>query len=94
MVTEADVRLPGGAADVAAIADALGIGRFAVLGHSGGGPHALACAALLPERVIAAVSVSGPAPFDAAGLDWFAGWSPSPARGHGGSGPRPSAFRC
>jgi pimeloyl-ACP methyl ester carboxylesterase len=64
------------AADVAAIADALGIGRFAVLGHSGGGPHALACAALLPERVIAAVSVSGPAPVDADGLDWFAGWSP------------------
>jgi pimeloyl-ACP methyl ester carboxylesterase len=64
------------AADVAAIADALGIGRFAVLGHSGGGPHALACAALLPERVIAAVSVSAPAPFDADGLDWFAGWSP------------------
>ena len=61
---------------MAAIADALGIGRFAVLGHSGGGPHALACAALLPERVIAAVSVSGPAPFDADGLDWFAGWSP------------------
>jgi len=64
------------AADVAAIADALGIGRFAVLGHSGGGPHALACAALLPERVIAAVSGSAPAPLDAAGLDWFAGWSP------------------
>jgi pimeloyl-ACP methyl ester carboxylesterase len=64
------------AADVAAIADALGIGQFAVLGHSGGGPHALACAALLPERVVAAVSVSGPAPFDADGLDWFAGWSP------------------
>ena len=64
------------AADVAAIADALGIGRFAVLGHSGGGPHALACAALLPERVIAAVSVSAPAPFDADGLDWFAGSSP------------------
>src|SRR5579863_7462123 len=64
------------AADVAAVAEALGIGRFAVLGHSGGGPHALACAALLPERVIAAVSVSAPAPFDADGLDWFAGWSP------------------
>jgi pimeloyl-ACP methyl ester carboxylesterase len=64
------------AADVAAIADALGIGRFAVLGHSGGGPHALACAAMLPERVIAAVSVSAPAPLDADGLDWFAGWSP------------------
>jgi pimeloyl-ACP methyl ester carboxylesterase len=64
------------AADVAAIADALGIGRFAVLGHSGGGPHALACAALLPERVIAAVSMSAPAPSDADGLNWFAGWSP------------------
>jgi pimeloyl-ACP methyl ester carboxylesterase len=64
------------AADVAAIADALGIGRFAVLGHSGGGPHALACAALLPERVIAAASVSAPAPLDSGGLDWFAGWSP------------------
>ncbi len=62
--------------DVAAVADALGIDRFAVLGHSGGGPHALACATLLPERVVAAVSVSGPAPYDAAGLDWFAGWSP------------------
>jgi pimeloyl-ACP methyl ester carboxylesterase len=67
------------AADVAAIADALGIGRFAVLGHSGGGPHALACAALLPERVIAAVSVSAPAPVDANGLDWFAGWPPGVA---------------
>jgi pimeloyl-ACP methyl ester carboxylesterase len=65
------------AADVAAIADALGIGRFTALGHSGGGPHALACAALLPERVIAVVSVSAPAPADAKGLDWFAGWSPS-----------------
>jgi len=64
------------AADVAAVADALGIGRFAVLGHSGGGPHALACAALLPDRVIATVSVSAPAPFGADGLDWFAGWSP------------------
>jgi pimeloyl-ACP methyl ester carboxylesterase len=61
---------------VAAVADALGLDRFAVLGHSGGGPHALACAALLPERVAAAVSLSAPAPFDAAGLDWFAGWSP------------------
>jgi pimeloyl-ACP methyl ester carboxylesterase len=63
-------------ADVAAVADALGLDRFYVLGHSGGGPHALACAARLPERVIAAASLSAPAPFDADGLDWFAGWSP------------------
>jgi pimeloyl-ACP methyl ester carboxylesterase len=64
------------AADVAAIADALGIGRFAVMGSSGGGPHALACAALLPDRVLSVVSVSGLAPFDAGGLDWFAGMAP------------------
>lgn len=50
------------AADVTRIADALGIGRFALMGHSGGGTHALACAALLPERVLGTVSVAGPAP--------------------------------
>ena len=61
------------AADVATIADALGIGQFAVMGHSGGGPHALACGALLSERVLGAVCISGLAPFDAEGLDWFAG---------------------
>jgi pimeloyl-ACP methyl ester carboxylesterase len=70
------------AADVAAIADALGIGRFTVLGHSGGGPHALACAALLPDRVIAAVSGAAPAPYDAESLDWFAGWAPGLAAEH------------
>ena len=61
------------AADVASIADALGIGQFSVMGHSGGGPHALACAALLPGRVLAAVAGSSLAPFGADGLDWFAG---------------------
>ena len=61
------------AADAAAVADALEADRFAVVGHSGGGPHALACAALLPDRVVAAVCVSGLAPRDAAGLDWYAG---------------------
>ena len=63
--------------DVARIADQLGVDRFAVMGHSGGGPHALACAALLPRRVIAAVSVAGLAPFGAAGLDWYDGMGPS-----------------
>ena len=51
------------AADVASIADTLGIGQFAVMGHSGGGPHALACAALLPGRVQATIAASGTAPF-------------------------------
>lgn len=50
------------AGDVAAVADARGLGSFAVLGHSGGGPHALAAAALLGGRVTAAVSISGLAP--------------------------------
>jgi pimeloyl-ACP methyl ester carboxylesterase len=73
-------RLPGrseasAVADIAAVADALGIDRFAVLGHSGGGPPALACGALLPERVLAVVSGASPAPFDAEGLDWLAGFA-------------------
>lgn len=65
------------ASDVAALVDALGIDRFAVMGHSGGGPHALASGALLPERVLAVVSIAGLAPFEAEGLDWFAGMAPS-----------------
>src|SRR5437660_2335451 len=64
------------AADVAAILDALGAGTFVTLGWSGGGPHALACAALLPDRCVAAASVAGVAPFTAPGLDWTAGMSP------------------
>jgi hypothetical protein len=43
------------------------------MGHSGGSPHALACGALLPERVLSVVCVAGLAPFHAEGLDWFAG---------------------
>jgi len=65
------------AADVSSIADALGIDQFAVMGHSGGGPHAVACGALLPERVLGLVIVAGLAPFGAGGLDWFAGMAAS-----------------
>jgi len=57
----------------AAVADALDLERFAVMGHSGGGPHALACAALLPDRVLAAVAVASLAPYDAEGLDYTDG---------------------
>ncbi len=59
--------------DVAAIADALGIERFAVTGGSGGAPHALACAALRGDRVVRCLASVCPAPVDAAGLDWTAG---------------------
>lgn len=65
--------LASAATYVSSIADALGIDRFAVMGHSGGGSHALACGALLPERVLGVVSVAGLAPFGADGLDWFGG---------------------
>jgi pimeloyl-ACP methyl ester carboxylesterase len=63
----------GVAADVAALLDGLGLDRFVTVGWSGGGPHALACAALLPRRCRAATTIAGVAPYDAAGLDWFAG---------------------
>jgi pimeloyl-ACP methyl ester carboxylesterase len=52
--------------DIAALADALGIGRFAVKGTSGGGPHSLACAAELGDRVVACVAASSAAPIEAA----------------------------
>jgi pimeloyl-ACP methyl ester carboxylesterase len=61
------------AADVAAILDTLGVERFATYGGSGGGPHALACAALLPDRCAAAATLAGVGPADAPDLDWLAG---------------------
>nr|WP_239134794.1 alpha/beta hydrolase [Streptomyces sp. SID12488] len=78
-------RMPGrtvsaAADDVRVIADALGIGRFAVVGRSGGAPHALACAALLPERTTRAAALVGLAPQDAPDLDWFEGMIDSNVR--------------
>jgi pimeloyl-ACP methyl ester carboxylesterase len=61
------------ARDVRAICAALGIDRLGVWGISGGGPHALACAALLPDLVTAVASLASPAPYPAEGLDYFAG---------------------
>ena len=61
------------APDIEAVADALGIGRFCVWGVSGGGPHALAAAALLPDRVAAAASLAGVGPYGEDGLDFFEG---------------------
>jgi pimeloyl-ACP methyl ester carboxylesterase len=60
------------AADVAQVVDALDVDRFAVMGASGGGPHGLACAALLPDRVIGVACLASPAPFTES-FDWYAG---------------------
>lgn len=61
------------AADTRAICAALGADRVAMWGISGGGPHVLACAALLPDLVVAAAALASLAPYGAAGLDWYAG---------------------
>jgi pimeloyl-ACP methyl ester carboxylesterase len=61
------------AGDVRAICAALEIDRLAIWGWSGGGAHALACAALLPDLVAAAASLAAVAPYGADGLDYFAG---------------------
>lgn len=64
------------AGDVATVLDALGSERFVTLGWSGGGPHALACAAVLAERCSAVAVLAGVAPYPAAGIDWFEGMGP------------------
>jgi pimeloyl-ACP methyl ester carboxylesterase len=76
----ASTRLPGrsvaaAADDLTVVAEHLGWDFFAVWGASGGGPHALACAALLGGRIARCASVVGPAPFDADGLNWLEGMS-------------------
>ena len=68
------------AQDVAAIADALGLDTFTVAGRSGGAPGALACAALLPDRVTRTAALVPLAPRDAEDLDWFAGMAASNVR--------------
>ncbi len=60
------------AGDVTQLLGQLAIGRFAVMGASGGGPHALACAALIPDRAIGAVTFASPAPYTDT-FDWYAG---------------------
>ena len=67
------------ARDVLLLADTLGFERFGVSGGSGGGPHMLACAALLPDRVIRATCAVGIAPLGSPGLErdaWLAGMDP------------------
>lgn len=59
--------------DARALLDHLGVDRCVTAGASGGGPHALATAALLPDRVAGVLSIAGVAPYDADGLDFLAG---------------------
>ena len=60
-------------ADVAALADALGVERFVVSGHSSGGPYAVACAALLPDRIVAGALIAG-----VTDMAWPAAWDGYP----------------
>ncbi len=62
-----------GAEDVRAIAQALGIERLGAWGISGGGPYAMACAALLPDLVVAVAVVASLAPYGKDGLDYYLG---------------------
>jgi pimeloyl-ACP methyl ester carboxylesterase len=80
-----DRRVANAADDVKAIADYLEIDRFSVVGRSGGAPHALACAALLNERVICAAALSSLAPYGAQGLDWQLGMADSNVRAYRGT---------
>ena len=64
------------ATDVAAVLDDIGSDTFVSIGFSGGGPHSIACAALLPGRCLAAASVAGIAPYGVDGLDFLAGMGP------------------
>ena len=59
--------------DTESILDQVGANRSYIVGWSGGGPHALACAALMPSRVIAASTIASVAPYGSPGLDWLAG---------------------
>jgi pimeloyl-ACP methyl ester carboxylesterase len=72
--------------DVRLIADELGFERFGVTGASGGGPHALACAARLSDRVVRAICAVGVTPYGPPGLDpdaWLAGMDPENVREFG-----------
>ena len=63
-------------AEVRHLSAALELRRLFVVGWSGGGPHALACAALLPDLAVRVATIGGVAPYDAEGLDWLAGMAP------------------
>ena len=87
-------RVADAAEDVAAILDRLGVERCLTLGWSGGGPHALCCAALLPDRVAAAGTIASVAPYGAEGLDWLAGMGAENVQEFGAAIAGPEALRA
>jgi pimeloyl-ACP methyl ester carboxylesterase len=89
-----DRDVAGCAADVAAILDHLGADRCYTAGASGGGPHALACATLLPDRVLACASIAGAAPFDAEGLDPLEGMGEENVEEFGAALASPAALQA
>jgi pimeloyl-ACP methyl ester carboxylesterase len=82
------------AEDVRTIADYFRLPRFSVVGRSGGAPHALACAALLPDRVISAAALCSLAPDDADGLEWMAGMTESNRQAYGYAKTNQKALRA
>jgi pimeloyl-ACP methyl ester carboxylesterase len=92
-------RLPGRAvadcaADTAEILAYLGADRCYTVGASGGGPHALACAALLADRVLACATVAGVGPFGAQGLHFLAGMGRENHEEFGAALAGPTALRA
>jgi pimeloyl-ACP methyl ester carboxylesterase len=64
----------------AALADRLGHESFFTIGWSGGGPVALACAALLPQRVRACLTLASITPLTESGAAWRTLWNPAQLR--------------
>ena len=62
--------------DAVDVLDAVGVNQAWVIGWSGGGPHAIACVAVAPERFLGAATIGGVAPYPAEGLDWLEGMGP------------------
>jgi pimeloyl-ACP methyl ester carboxylesterase len=78
--------------DARAVLDWLSADRAYAFGWSGGGPHAMAVAARLPERIVAAATLGGVAPYPAEGIDWFEGMGPENVEEFGASLEGPEAL--
>ncbi|HEY7525772.1 MAG TPA: alpha/beta hydrolase [Candidatus Limnocylindria bacterium] len=78
--------------DVRQVLDQLGIDRAYTIGWSGGGPHATATTALLPDRIVGGASIAGVAPYPAAGIDWYAGMGPENVEEFGAALESPEAL--